>query len=76
MRCKNGDLVHAVRAVNHPGAFGTQIAQYFGEGFDPARREHTEQMPFHKCGVGERAQHVENGLDAEIGAHRRDMFRA
>jgi hypothetical protein len=73
-RTRGRDLVHAVRAVYDPGAVGAEIAERFREGFDPFRSEDTKKLALHEGGVRERTQHVEDRLDAEIGAHGGDMF--
>ena len=67
------ELVHAVRAVDDPGALAAEIAEHMGEWLDPALGEHADKLAARARGIGERPQQVEDRARAELDPRAGDM---
>ena len=69
----DGELVNAVAAVDNPGFGRAERSERFGHGPRPLGGEDAEYLELRTRRIGERAEQVEDGADAELGPHGRDM---
>ena len=68
------NFVEAVGTVNDEGAFDSELRESAGEKFGVMRRGNADDLRGGSGGIGERAEKIENGANAESAAHRHCVF--
>ena len=80
-RCGDGNFVEPVAAVHDERVLGAERDEHARKHFDEVIGVDAEHLALGECGVGQRAENVEDRPDAELatdrgdGTHRRMQFR-
>src|SRR5499433_969114 len=69
-----GDLVETVRPVHHEGAERAQFGEHARQGLREGFRVHADDLGIGARGIGERAEHVEDGANAHLAPRRHDVL--
>ena len=72
--CAQGNLVHAIAAVDDQCVLGAEALQRAHLDADQVGMEHAHQHVRRAGRIGQRPEDVEDGLDAQFLAHRRDVL--
>lgn len=72
--CGDGEFVEAVVTVQDPGALATEAGEGASDGHDKIALVDTHDLMLGAGGVGQRAQSVEDGGEAQSMAHGRDVL--
>ena len=68
-RAGDSDFIQAIESMHHQRAMQSQHAQRFGQLFDQIERIHSHDLPRSARRIGERAEQIEHGAQAQLAPH-------